>query len=68
MPKRTNPFQRLIYSIQHELSGEALVMESMMLPNIHSGSLAEVDIVVETKTGGIPIIVSVECTTSTDFF
>jgi hypothetical protein len=65
MPKRTNPFQRLIYSIQNELSCEALVTESKMLPNIHTGSLAEVDIIIDIVSGGIPIIVSVECTTST---
>jgi hypothetical protein len=64
MPKRTNTFQRLIYVIQHKLSNEAVVTESKMLPNIHSGSLVEVDVVIETETGGIPVVVSVECTTS----
>lgn len=64
MPKRTNEFQRLIFFLQHELSAEADVTESKMLRNRLTGSLVEVDIVIETFTGGVPIIVSVECTTS----
>jgi hypothetical protein len=65
LPKRSNPFQRLIYSIQHQLSADAVVSESKLLPNLRSGSLVEVDIVIEASTGGIPLTISVECTTST---
>jgi hypothetical protein len=64
MPKRSNEFQRLIYLIQHELSDEAKVTESKMIENKQTGSPVEVDIVVETESGGLPIVISVECTTS----
>lgn len=62
MPKRTNPFQRLIYTIQHSVTDDAVVTESKMLPNIRTGSPVEVDIVIEAETGTIPMIIGIECT------
>lgn len=61
MPKRTNPFQKLIYTIQHELAHEAVVTESKMLSNILTGSPVEVDVIIEAETGGIPLIIGIEC-------
>ena len=62
MPKRSNPFQRLIYTIQHSVTADAVVTESKMLPNIRTGSPVEVDIVIEAETGTIPMIIGIECT------
>lgn len=61
MPRRTNPFQKLIHTIQHELAHEAVVTESKMLSNILTGSPVEVDVVIEAETGGIPLIIGIEC-------
>jgi hypothetical protein len=62
LPKRTNPFQRLIFTIQHAVTDDAVVTESKMLSNIHTGSPAEVDIVIEAETGTVktPFLVPVE--------
>lgn len=62
MPKRTNPFQRLIFTIQQSVTDDAVVTESKMLTNTRTGSLVEVDIVIETETGTIPMMVGIECT------
>ena len=62
MPRRTNPFQQLIYLIQHHLAACATVTESKFLVDKQTGGQVEVDIVVETKVGGILLVVGIECT------
>lgn len=62
MPKRTNEFQQIIYMIQKQLANTAVVTESKMLKNTRTGALAEVDIAIEVKVGGIPLKIGVECT------
>ena len=65
MPKRTNEFQKLIYLIQHQLADDAIVTESKLLLDNTTGKKVEVDIVVDTQKGGIPIIIGFECTAKT---
>ena len=62
MPKRSNPFQRLVYLIQRQLAGKATVTESKMLVNVRTDTPTEVDVVIETEVAGVPLVVSVECT------
>jgi hypothetical protein len=62
VPKRSNPFQRLILLIQHQIARDAKVTESKMLLNRLTGRMVEVDIVVEGQVGGSPIVIGIECT------
>jgi hypothetical protein len=62
MPKRTNEFQQLIYSIQHQLASGAAVTESKFLDDVRTKAPTEVDIVVEITLGEIPVVIGVECT------
>jgi hypothetical protein len=61
MPKRSNEFQRIVFLIQRQLAGDATVTESKMLPNRDAGDFSEVDVVIETAIGGIPLTIGVEC-------
>lgn len=62
MPKRTNEFQQLIYSIQHQLASGAVVTESKILIDVKTDLPTEVDIVVESTRGEIPVVIGIECT------
>lgn len=62
MPQRTNPFQRLVYLIQHQLATGATVTESKLLLDKRSRRSVEVDVVVEGMFGGTALVVGVECT------
>jgi hypothetical protein len=62
MPQRSNPFQRLIYLIQHQLAIGATVSESKFLPDTLSGRQVEVDVVIEGKLGAVPLVIGIECT------
>ena len=62
MPKRTNEFQQLIYSIQHQLASGAVVTESKILIDVKTNLPTEVDIVVESSMGEIPVVIGIECT------
>ena len=62
MPARSNAFQRLVRAIQGHLSRTGTVKESRMLPDKDTGSLVEVDIVIDESIGGHPILVGIECT------
>jgi hypothetical protein len=62
MPQRSNPFQRLIYLIQHQLASDAAVTESRLLIDKVSGRNVEVDVVIEGKLGGVPLLIGIECT------
>jgi hypothetical protein len=63
MPKRTNPFQQLVYLIQHQLKDrpDTQVTESKMLADRQGGLEREVDIVVECSPNGVPYILAFEC-------
>jgi len=65
MPRRTNPFQSLIYLIQSQLAEDATVTESEMLVDKDTGDLVEVDIVVRSIIGEIPVVLGIECTAKT---
>ena len=60
MPKRSNAFQQLIYSIQHNISEKSTVTESMYLVDRQTGADVEVDIVIEAVVNELPITVSIE--------
>jgi hypothetical protein len=62
MPKRTNDFQKIIYLIQKQLAGEAIVTQSKILPDSQTNSDVEVDIVIESTLAGTKIIIGVEAT------
>lgn len=62
MPKRSNFFQKLIYQLHKQLAGNAVVTESKMLIDKETGSQVEVDIVIESNVGLVPITIGLECT------
>jgi hypothetical protein len=63
MPKRSNEFQKLVYMLkQHAATAGATVTESKMLLDKSTGSMQEVDIVIEFVSADIPITISIECT------
>ncbi len=53
MPKRSNDFQKLIYLIHHQLTGEAVVTESKFLHDNAANIEREVNIVIETRVGDL---------------
>jgi hypothetical protein len=55
-------FQRLVYLIQHQLAEGATIIESKLLPDIHSGRPVEVDVVVEGCIADVNVVVGIECT------
>lgn len=64
MPKRTNPFQRLIHRIEsllHEHT-DATVTESKELLDLVTGETREVDIVIEATVGPRQVVIGIECT------
>jgi hypothetical protein len=61
MPQRTNDFQRLVYLVRRNLAGDATVTESAMLTDKITGSKREVDVCIEGRVGGHPVMVCVEC-------
>jgi len=63
MPRRTNPFQQLVYLIQEQVKDrpDTVVTESKMLVNRNTGRRREVDIAVETTVNGVPFTLAVEC-------
>lgn len=60
MPKRTNQFQKLVFTIQTSLSDNGEVTESKMLKEVLTGIEREVDIVIEDNISGVDVIVSIE--------
>jgi hypothetical protein len=51
-----------VYLIQHQLADGATVTESKLLPDVRSGRLVEVDIVVEGTIGDVHLVIGIECT------
>jgi hypothetical protein len=60
MPKRTNVFQEVVAIIHRHIAEGAAVEESVLLAELVSGDLREVDAVIKGKTAGYEVIVSVE--------
>jgi len=60
MPKRSNSFQQLIYSIQHSISSDSVVTESEYLIDRQTGGEVEVDIAIRAVVNDMPLIVSIE--------
>jgi hypothetical protein len=63
MPRRSNPFQRLMFLIHEKLAGEATVTESASLKDIRTGQHREVDILIETRVADSLLRIGIECTT-----
>jgi hypothetical protein len=62
MPKRSTPFQAVVYEIRNRLAEKAQsVTESAMLRELSSGDLREVDVVLSAQIAGQDFIVSFEC-------
>ena len=61
MPRRTNPFQAVIFLIQKHIAGEATVTESAELIDLVSGERREVDVCIETQVANHGVIISLEC-------
>ena len=61
VPKRTNPFQAVIFLIQKHIAGEATVTESAELTDLVSGERREVDVCIETQVANHGVIISLEC-------
>jgi len=62
MPRRTNPFQRIIFLIQQQLSPlGANVEQSVLLPNRAGSRPTEVDILVTLGGEAPPRRIGIEC-------
>jgi len=62
VPKRTNPFQQLIYYIYDQMVPEgAAVIESALVKERDSDSKREVDILMEHEVAGTKLRIAVEC-------
>jgi hypothetical protein len=62
VPKRTNDFQRLVKRIQEQLVPTgASVRESVELPERASGTLGEIDVLIEYHAIDSPTRTAVEC-------
>jgi hypothetical protein len=62
MPKRTNEFQRLIAAIETNLAPlGAVVTESKLVKDVHSGTEREIDIAIESTVGPHPVLIAIEC-------
>lgn len=66
MPKRTNPFQQLVYLIQEQLRDrpDTVVTESKMLVDRNTGKKREADIVVDCTVNSAPLVIAFECRSS----
>jgi hypothetical protein len=61
MPRRSTPFQRMVFHLQQQLTPEATVEESALLPERASRKLREVDVVIRSRVGKHEIVVALEC-------
>lgn len=66
MPKRTNPFQHLFHHIYRQLGKDAVVSESNEILDRVTGTLREVDILVETQIAGHKQVLGIECTSAAE--
>ncbi len=61
MPKRSNPFQNLVFLIKQQVSPGSIVTESKFLRDLVTDQDREVDICIETEVSSHSLIISVEC-------
>ena len=62
MPKRTNPFQHMMYILSRLLHDESwIVRESVLLEDRVTTTPREIDILIEGQVGPVPIKIGVEC-------
>ena len=61
MPRRSTPFQRMVFHVQQQLSPGATVEESALLVDRATGSRREVDVVIRSGVGEHEVVVSLEC-------
>lgn len=60
MPARSNTYQRLVAAIHAQLGPEWAVTESRFLKDLRTGQPREVDVVVEGRVGGYPLLIGIE--------
>lgn len=61
MPKRSNPFQRLVALLHERIGTDLEVTESRLLTDAITGELREVDVVIQSIVASYPICLSIEC-------
>jgi hypothetical protein len=63
LPKRTNPFQQLVYLLETlaKTRSDIIVTESKLLIDRNTGRKREVDIAIEFRVNGFPFICAIEC-------
>ncbi|MBC7815997.1 MAG: hypothetical protein IAG10_03760 [Planctomycetaceae bacterium] len=62
MPARSNEFQKLVYLVKKVLAGtDATVTESKFLKDLQTGDEREVDVCIEARVGGHPVVLCIEC-------
>jgi hypothetical protein len=61
VPRRTNPFQAVVFLLQKHIAGEATVRESAELIDLVSGQKREVDVCIETRVANHSVVISLEC-------
>jgi len=67
MPKRSNPVQKLVHLIERQLSGEAVVRQSVEIPDRDNGEMREVDVVIDIQSGHHTLRIGVEVITGRAF-
>lgn len=60
MPRRSNPFQRLVLLISRSLAGDARVVQSAMLADKDTGEQREVDVLISTAASGYEFNIAIE--------
>lgn len=61
MPKRSTPFQRLVFMLKHALAAENVkVQESVEFADNITGEKREVDIILEVTVAGDPVKIAIE--------
>lgn len=63
VPIRSNKFQKLIHMIERQLSGHASVRQAVEVPDKETGSLREVDVLIEIDSGHHRLKIGVETIT-----
>jgi hypothetical protein len=61
MPKRSNEFQKLVFTVKKHVVESAVVTESKFLNDRLTGTPREVDVCIETSVDDHPVVISIEC-------
>ncbi|MBT9174049.1 MAG: hypothetical protein DDT21_02460 [Syntrophomonadaceae bacterium] len=62
MPKRSNPFQKLVAVIENQLAGNGVkVLESIELDEYKGSTKREIDVLIEADVNGLLVRIAIEC-------